>query len=406
MAKNPDDRFAGCQEFIQELWRALVVEPVTLEDTQWASANLEATQPKSINVQNTQVAPTGPPPVQPAPQPTPESRWFRRPAILLPGLLALVVLAAGGVFAGMKLSQSSETAPPAPTPAPGPAPNTGPFTGAYTAEFKPSDTFGEPDEDAAPATGKGDIRSVCRSTGCVATATATSGPMLQSRFVFDDVDGQWTAVGTASVTAPPPNVSGFKGCHFPAEYWSVITLRPRADGSLSGDYTAASNTCQTHRSVTFSRIGDVDMNALPDPAAEPPRVVSPAQALRGRYHMIRTDKSDGGVTLGTEEFDFVVRTDCVRTGERCISSLQNVNIAGGGGDFVFARGEWTYTLAAEAPCRKSGGTTQVRDNATYPLPQPPQDPITLLTGRGRVERSPDTSCISYNYDAKLERTGE
>ena len=75
MAKNPDDRFAGCQEFVQELWRALVVEPVTLEDTQWASANLEATQAATqsppINVQETRLAPTGPPPVQPPPPAAP-----------------------------------------------------------------------------------------------------------------------------------------------------------------------------------------------------------------------------------------------------------------------------------------------------------------------------------------------
>ena len=85
--------------------------------------------------------------------------------------------------------------------------------------------------------------------------------------------------------------------------------------------------------------------------------------------------------------------------------LQDVKTVGGAGALFFAGGEWTYTVEREAPC-SYGGSSRVRDSATYPLPQPLQDPIALLTGHGRVERSPGTNCISFDYDEKFERTGD
>ena len=403
MAKKPDDRFASCQEFVQELWRALAVEPVTLDHTRSASANLEATQAESINVQDTQIAPTGPPPVQlppPAPWPAPAPRrraW--QPKVLIPAAVAIAVLA-GGVFVGVKLSQGNDNKTPA-NPAPAAPENTGPLTGRYRADFSPPDTFGKPDQDGTPATGTWDMRSACRSTGCLATTTSTGGPTLQPSFVFDDVGGQWIAVSVGTVTAPPPNVSGFVGCKFPGEYWSTVTLRPQPNGSLSGDYTAMGGNCHSHRTVTFTRTGDVDVNTLPDPVTEPPRVTSPGEALHGRYHYATTTSDN----RRTPEADFNIRTDCLRTAERCETLLQKVGTTGGGDQLIFVDGQWTWSMDEETKC-ESGGSSRATGSITFPVPQPLQNPIATLTGRGHMDVAPGTNCSgSYDLDAKFERTG-
>jgi hypothetical protein len=97
-----------------------------------------------------------------------------------------------------------------------------------------------------------------------------------------------------------------------------------------------------------------------------------------------------------------VRTDCLRTGERCISDMFNSD--GRWFEFVFANGKWTNSLEYDVPC-PSGGTSHDKYSAEYPLPQPPQDPITLLTGRGHKE-STGSGCTSGDYDQKFVRTGD
>ena len=72
--------------------------------------------------------------------------------------------------------------------------------------------------------------------------------------------------------------------------------------------------------VTFTRTGDVDVNSLPDPASQPPRVVSPAEALHGRYHQTETHTNGE-----KDESDPSVRTDCLRTGDRCMSYFHAPN---------------------------------------------------------------------------------
>jgi serine/threonine protein kinase, bacterial len=39
------------------------------------------------------------------------------------------------------------------------------------------------------------------------------------------------------------------------------------------------------------------------------------------------------------------------------------------------------------------------------LPQPPQDPITVLTGHGHDD-STGSACVGGDYDEKLVRTGD
>ena len=72
---------------------------------------------------------------------------------------------------------------------------------------------------------------------------------------------------------------------------------------------------------------------------------------------------------------------------------------------VFADGVWTQDHEYDGSC-SSGGSYRERLTGTYRLPQPLQDPITLLTGHGRVERSPGTACVSFDFDDKIQRTGD
>jgi serine/threonine-protein kinase len=332
-----------------------------------------------------------------------------RPSILVPALLALVVLAAGVVFVGIKLSERSDTTSP-PAPAPGPAPNAGPFTGVYRADFGPEvDLAGKPLDGGATTTGTYDIRSVCPPTGCVATANRKSSPTLQPMLVFDEVGQSWLSVAfTASMSPSSASLApGFRkncphGVAVTGEIWEVFSLQPRANGTLAGEYTArSSNSCDTTRTVTFTRVGDVDVNSVPDPASQAPRVVSPAEALRGRYHYTITGRFATGGTV-TAKGDYVVRTDCLRTGERCMSFLHDDK---DGDPLVFADGAWTENGEHDGSC-SSGGSYRVKASGTFPLPQPLQDPIPLLTGNGRAERSPGTACISFDFDVKYERTGD
>jgi serine/threonine protein kinase len=278
--------------------------------------------------------------------------------------------------------------------------NTGPFTGEYRADFGPSTTHGKPDQGATPSTGQWAIRSSCSSTGCVATATATDGPTLQSSFVFDDIGGQWHTVAVTTAKSPPAGVTGFSDCKFPSEYWTDITLQRRPDGTLAGQYRAAgvADRCETERTVTFTRIGDVDPRTVSDPTGHPARVKSPAEAWRGRYQ--GTETPEDGRKPNT--WNSVFETDCLRTGKRCITYTHNDN----GWDFyVFGDGKWVYNWDGKRTCT-DGGTDHVKYHWEFPLPQPSQDPIPLITGSGRVEVT-DTVCAgSFNEDVKYERTGD
>jgi serine/threonine-protein kinase len=240
--------------------------------------------------------------------------------------------------------------------------------------------------DAAPAYHETwRLRSVCRASGCV--ATANPGRRFPAKeLVFDDVGGHWLAVATS-----PGKCNNLDG-----EKFDVISLQPRPDGTMSGEWTAILQSCFSKRTVTFTRTGDTDVSALPNPASQPPRVVSPAEALRGSYH------TEINYTTGLRQnYDYGVRTDCLRTGERCMSLFVGSDTVM---SMVFGNEMWTRNEAFDTAC-PAGGTEHVKQSAQFRLPQTPQDPITLLTGRGRRD-STGTTCISDDYDQKFVRTGD
>jgi Protein kinase domain len=303
MAKQPDQRYASPVELARAARDATTVPLPAPGPTVPVHPSSQPDLPAAgqIHCQDTQLAATraapGPPPPLEA-TPSAQRRMWRRPRVVIPALLAVVVLIGVGVFAAVEVSQRHDNKSTA-TAAPAAPPNTGPFTGTYTADFGPDTDMGG-GTPGSPAT------------------------------------------------------------------------------------------------VTFTRTGDVDVNSLPDPANQPPRVASPAEALHGRYHL-RTTYADGN----THEYDYAVRTECLRTGDRCMSDFHNPE---SGVPLVFGSGKWTRDEETDAPC-PSGGTSHYHFTAVFPLPQPPQDPITLLTGHGHQDQT--APCAgSWDFDDKFVRTGD
>jgi predicted Ser/Thr protein kinase len=409
MAKNPAERYATTVELARAAHDATTAPFSRPVPTVAVPPSSRRDQPAAglIHGEHTQLAvagdapvwqpPSGPPP--PWAQPTPQRPMWRRPRIVIPALLAVVVLIGGGVFAAVKASklhnQPASAAPAAAQPAAAPpaaaAPNTGPFTGTYAADFGAgTDLDGKPLEGATPATETWGLRSACPSSGCIATTSRRSGQTTNlSTLVFDNIGGRWVAVGVSPGTC----------LDVPAEVWEVFTLQPRPDGTFSGEFTTTnSNGCASKRAVTFTRTGDVDITSLPDPATQPPRVVSPAEALHGQYHHTRTLAATGEVF----EFDIVFRTDCLRTGDRCMSNGHSP--PADDVPLVFSSGKWVRDTERGESCRL-GATGRTKRTTIYPLPAPPQDPITLLTGHGNDEVT-GSACVGSDFDDKFVRTGD
>jgi serine/threonine-protein kinase len=331
----------------------------------------------------------------PAPPATPAHR--RRAGVVIGALVAVSLLAAAGVVVGVRLLTNHNASAPSHggTAAPGgngaAVNKPGPFAGTYRADFgAPALINGGPLDGAAPSTASWGMRSLCRPDGCVATAARVGGdggPPISS-LVFDEVNGQWLAVGFGS-----------DECHnAPAQIWEVFTLQLRPDGSLTGDVTGtSSNTCSGRQTVTFTRTGDVDAANLPDPATLPARVVSPAQGLRGRYHSTRTFTNGIGQLQG----DYDVVTSCLRTGDRCMSYFHAP------ADFrplVFGAGAWALDTTSDGKC-DDGRLFDLKATGQYPLSQPAQNPIPVLTGHGHWEQT-GACAVTADFDETFTRTGE
>jgi serine/threonine-protein kinase len=309
-------------------------------------------------------------------------------------LIAAALLIAGGVFAVVQLTQPDKPAATGPKTAAAPtstaAPNPGPFTGVYQAQFGKGTTFDEgPGPSGPPSTDTYAVRSVCGPAGCRATASHLNGETTFAQtLVFDQIGEHWYSVAIGSD----------KCQNAPAELWEVFTLDPGPNGTFTGEFNVTTgNNCVAKHSVTFTRTGDVDLNTLPDPAALPPRVVSPAEALRGSYHEKRTFR----VRATPQQTDYKVTTNCLRTGDRCMSFLYAPS--GAVEPLVFGDGNWNLATDQDFPC--NGAVTHTTKTGQFPLPQPPQDPITLLTGHGRQAQT--GSCpANVEFDETFTRTGD
>ncbi|MGB9226170.1 MAG: hypothetical protein WCB80_23500, partial [Mycobacterium sp.] len=99
----------------------------------------------------------------------------RRHRIALPAGAAAAIAAIVGIVLVVALTGNNERRSSLPAAAPSSTAKPGPFTGVYRADFGPSTTNGKADDGATPSTGEWSVRSACRPTGCVATATAKDG---------------------------------------------------------------------------------------------------------------------------------------------------------------------------------------------------------------------------------------
>jgi tRNA A-37 threonylcarbamoyl transferase component Bud32 len=382
MAKEPSGRFGSCGQFAAQLGGQPIPGFAYAAEIPLRADN-RATQPS--------VAVAGPTvPLRPK-----RPAW-KRTGVLVSALLGVGLLVAGGVFAGQKLTQSppkaaNTPAPAAAAPSKTPAPNAGPLTGVYRVDFaRIASMEGVPPPGAAPTTETWGISSVCRPTGCVATATRLTGESMQlPTMVLDQVGDSWLAVSVGSSTCK--NVQG--------EIWETFTVQPRADGTLSGEATEMMDGCANRRGVTFTRTGDVDVSSLADPNTLSPRVASPAEALRGRYQ--NTNIQPNGYR--DEEGEYTVVTECLRTGDRCISLFHKPPAAALA--LVFDKGTWTHSREFDARCTK-GGTSHLKLFVPFPLPQPPQDPITLLTGHGHEDITGSSPCKSTDVEMQFRRVGD
>jgi serine/threonine-protein kinase len=240
------------------------------------------------------------------------------------------------------------------------------------------------------------VRSSCDRAGCVASATTVNRKAGVLTYTFDYVDEQWLSVielpdGKCQDKSDP----GFRR----------YTLAPQPDGSLKGEIIAISTSggCNSRYSVTATRTGDADPGVqVTDPAVLPPRVRSPAEGFRGRYHSVQqytlTEQTDTRF-----ENDYVVDTLCVRTGDRCASAVYNSDSFR---TIEYADQQWTLKVTSNGTCSGNGQPKETIWNEEYPLPTPTTDPIAILAGKGTSEVISEGCRGGGEYDETYTRTGD
>ena len=269
------------------------------------------------------------------------------------------------------------------------------FSGTYRADLGPgTDLEDKPVANAPATTASWVVRSTCGASGCMATAANISqgGVALVSNLTFDQLGGTWVAVGLASAQC---------GGDKPDEIWVVYTLQPHPDGTLSGETVRAStnSACAAKRTVKFTRTGDADPNKVADPAVLPPRLTTPADALRGRYRETTTFTNSTVIPPRI----LTANTYCLRTGDRCMSLFHGSD---GAVTLIFAKDKWTRNEQGTTMCG-GGGTAQITINAEYPLPAEMDDPIALLTGHGNSVVAAGGACTGGgDFNDRFERTGD
>lgn len=398
MAKNPDDRYATVTDLAVAARTAITARASRQRPEFGSSATyysppvidsqVAAPRPTDSTVaaqpQRARIEFPGPP------QPVPRRRGAAKVVAAIGAVAVLVVV----VVTAIALRGGSDDAT-APAASPGRATtaaiaNSGPFTGVFSVEYGPPSSYlGAPFSDPTPKR-RWAARSKCGpGGGCVATvARQATSNQPASALIFDDIGGRWIAVFSGPGKCADRDVERF----------TAITLQPRPDGTLSGDYrTQDSGGCTSKRSVTLTRTGDVaEADGVVDPSTVAPQIDSPAMGLRGRYHETMAFKSK------SYQHDLTATTDCLRDATRCLAVFFSPETVFA---LVFSNGKFSQDSRYPKECSK-GGTSTVRNTADFPLPSPPQDPIAQLSAHGHQETSGSACATSNDYEDTYVRTGD
>ena len=335
-------------------------------------------------------ASVAPPPAREATTPPPAEPWWLRKAIVIP-ISIIAILAATVVMVSVLTGNDNK-----------PGQQSGAVTtnldGTYAVDFEAAtQPNGQPFSNWPGGRETWVIKSACPSSGCVATATRVSGSQSASPTMVLDKNGQtWTAVTAAQGTC----------ANAATEYWESMTLQSQASGSLTGRFVSRSTTlCARNQQVSFVRTGDAQAGVgTADPSSQPALVASPANGLHGSYQVtntyaVRTAQGN------SETRGYDIATYCLRDGQRCLSYWQDVDPNAPGMAFLFAQSKWVLTNTSYDGKCQNGGNAQKELTLEYPLPQPAQDPIALLTGRGHYTIT-GTCPYSSDLDSRAERTGD
>lgn len=335
------------------------------------------------------------PPDPIGPSPTGPTTWWRRPSRIIPVAVAVVAIIA--VVGALMIVQGGEDDSPAATVATTtapPAPKGPTFDGRFTVqrEATRTDLIGEPLPTSPVTTSSWVVRSSCDQGGCVASSTTVNSPDGVRAHSFDYIDGRWIAV------SEEPG-DGCKGVA--SQMWRKYSLEPQPDGSFRGEVLYLwENGCSSRYPITFIRTGEADPGVqVTDPAILSPRVPSPAQGFRGRYHAVRQ------FTTGRKEkyeYDYTVATVCLRTGDRCLSVTQRPE---GSEGLKFANNEWVSEFDKSSTLCNNGEARQDRHRVVYPLPQPAPDPLPIITGNG-TDTYTGGCTGSHAYTSTFTRTGD
>lgn len=387
MAKNVEQRYSTATELAAASRAALDGSPATVPVNEKGPTQLAPTPPVIAPFAATQSAATqrrnvvevsSTPPQSTRPERT---SWWRRPSRILPVAAGIVAVA---VVAGLVIAQSGEKDTDASAAATGPT-----FDGTFTTNYGPATSFSGKPEGRSIGTVTWVVRSFCDRNGCVASSTTVLEPI--QTFSFDYIDGRWIAVSEATDEDCDDATN---------QRWRVYKLEPQPDGSLTGEYLSMhKNGCNSRIPVTMTRVGDADPGVqLADPAKLPPRVPSPAQGFRGRYHGLQQFPT---MPTANKEVDYTIETACLRRGERCLSfpydSTANLPM-------VFADNQWISDYDSDTKCT-DGQNAPLHHHAVYPLPQPAPDPLPVVTGAGHVKVF--GACPGdFDFTMTFNRTGD
>lgn len=323
------------------------------------------------------------------------SKDTKRTLVKLLAAIALIAVILGGFAACLFTVRSTDEATDT---------RFGPtLEGSFKVDIGPTAT---PDGEPVAGTARTETwaaRSTCRGTECVATVSVVdpknpSGPPALT-MVFDYIDGDWLSVREA------PDKCKVGDAEVDVTGWTIISLRPRLDGSMSGEYTwaTAPALCASKRAVNLSPTSGTGTEVeVADPADEPPLRLSPGAALWGTYSYTQTYPVTGEVF---PSHDYRATTHCLRTGDRCVTFMSTIDT---NNLFVMQYGDHRFTASfpeGEAQCTDGIGKVRQFSRDELPLPQGPQNPIQTLTGTSFQDYTGDCPA-QVELDVRIQRTGD